>query len=328
LLFFCTVDRIIGGPLPDDGTNYHPINSSQENPSGDQSFPFREYQNESSNYVVVDDMVINKDPTRAGLIDANWPNGIVPYTFAYTIAPNQRTQIQEAMKELSAVSCVKFRPMKKDDKYNIEFKNDPLGGGGCSSFVGWQNRKNQPIQLGSVCSKGNVIHEILHALGFFHEQTRDDRDDYVTINYQNIQPGFENNFKKDSELYPNAETGYFGVPYNYDSIMHYGKTYFSRNGQNTIDVKENPEVDNAPVGSPDNLGQRDFISEGDVTMLRAKYNCDAVEENENNPEEPTSNPEEGEAQEGEGETTEAEATKPTTKNPMCQYNPGLPMCKQ
>lgn len=49
--------------------------------------------------------------------------------------------------------------------------------------------------------------------------------------------GFENNFKKDSELYPNAETGYFGVPYNYDSIMHYGKTYFSRNGQNTIDVK-------------------------------------------------------------------------------------------
>lgn len=49
--------------------------------------------------------------------------------------------------------------------------------------------------------------------------------------------GFENNFKKDGELYPNAETGYFGVPYNYDSIMHYGKTYFSRNGQNTIDVK-------------------------------------------------------------------------------------------
>lgn len=57
------------------------------------------------------------------------------------------------MKELSAVSCVKFRPMKKDDKYNIEFKNDPLGGGGCSSFVGWQNRKNQVFISENISSK-------------------------------------------------------------------------------------------------------------------------------------------------------------------------------
>lgn len=49
--------------------------------------------------------------------------------------------------------------------------------------------------------------------------------------------GFEGNFKKDSDMYPNSETGYFGVPYNYDSIMHYGKQYFSKNQQNTIDVK-------------------------------------------------------------------------------------------
>lgn len=86
-------------------------------------------------------------------------------------------------------------------------------------------------------------------------------------------------------------------------------------------------------------------------MLRSKYNCrnaiyiniiqytlpikswiqvnilgDVVEENESNPDENNPNPEEGEGQES--ETTEAAATKPTTKNPMCQYNPGLPMCKQ
>ncbi len=53
-----------------------------------------------------------------------------------------------------------------------------------------------------------------------------------------------------------------------------------------------------------------------------------VEENESNPDESTHNPEEGEGQQ-ESETTEAAATtKPTTKSPMCQYNPGLPMCKQ
>lgn len=48
--------------------------------------------------------------------------------------------------------------------------------------------------------------------------------------------GAERNFERDDQAYPDADTGYFGVRYNYDSIMHYGKTYFSKNGQNTIDV--------------------------------------------------------------------------------------------
>lgn len=75
-------------------------------------------------------------------------NSLKFHNFIIFSAPNQRTQIMDAMKELTAVSCVKFRPMKKDDTYNVEFKNDPLGGGGCSSFVGWQNRKNQVHNLG------------------------------------------------------------------------------------------------------------------------------------------------------------------------------------
>ncbi|ODM90479.1 Astacin-like metalloendopeptidase [Orchesella cincta] len=160
-----------------------------------------------------------------------------------------------------------------------------------------------------MCSKGNAIHEILHALGFFHEQTVMIGIVYV-VNFQNISPGFENNFKKDGELYPDAETSYFDVPYNYDSIMHYGKTYFSKNGANTIDVLNNPDA----AGNGDNIGQRDFISEGDMVMLRTKYDCPEVPETE-----PT------EAAEGEGENISS--TKPTTKNPMCQYQPSLPMCK-
>ena len=60
-----------------------------------------------------------------------------------------------------------------------------------------------------------IIHEFVHALGAFHVHSRDDRDQYVSINWSNIQRGQEHNFKK----HANAPT--FGVPYDPMSIMHY-----------------------------------------------------------------------------------------------------------
>lgn len=58
----------------------------------------------------------------------------------------------------------------------------------CASFVGCQGGAQQ-LFFSSECTVGNLCHELLHALGLYHEHTREDRDKYVTVNWQNIVAG-------------------------------------------------------------------------------------------------------------------------------------------
>ena len=124
------------------------------------------------------------------------------------------------------------------------------------------------IKLGLGCkTRGIVLHEIGHAIGFWHEHSRPDRDSYVRIMLHNVLSGKEYSLQKRTR----SEVDSHGYSYDYGSIMHYRTTAFSRNNLQTI-VVTNPTA-YASQGRP-YLGQRSHLSRGDIQQIDRLYdNC-------------------------------------------------------
>jgi len=189
----------------------------------------------------------------------HWPNGIVPYTLDKIFDNKEVQKIQNAMKEIESKSCIKFRQFdpSKDENY-LAIVTFPSR---CSSLVGLDpsEQPGQLLTLGEGCVKhGTIIHELMHALGFYHEQSRADRDKYVEIHWENIMPHGRHNFEKAYYIDD------YGTPYDYCSIMHYPSYIFSKNGKDTITPKSNnPEC---------RIGQRQ-MSDLDIERINLVYNC-------------------------------------------------------
>nr|XP_058963473.1 blastula protease 10-like [Pocillopora verrucosa] len=191
-----------------------------------------------------------------------WPGGVVPYVISHELARSEvlvRT-LKNIMTEWEVQTCIKFKT-KTVEKAYIRF----IYGKGCYSYVGCQGNE-QTVSLGPNCwALGTLRHELGHALGFFHEQARPDRDMYINIEKDNIQAGKESNFDK---LTPALQQSWmpFGTPYDYFSIMHFSPFAFTKDKKPTITAKDNRV-------SLRYLGQRDFISYLDLQQMNLMYNC-------------------------------------------------------
>ena len=140
---------------------------------------------------------------------------------------------------------------------------------GCTSYVGQQGGC-QKITLGPGCNNiGIIVHEIYHALGMWHKQSRPDRDGYIRVLYDNIEP--DKRFALIFDKQNSYEVDYQGTAY-YGSVMHYSRNAFSRNTLNTIVVTNNAEYNRQ--GRP-NLGSHSKTRFGntDTIQLNRMYNC-------------------------------------------------------
>jgi len=208
-------------------------------------------------YELIDDYMVLEGDIMLGRFDAGsinysatlragtWPGCVIPYVIDSQL-PNQQ-RVTDAIKHWEAKTQVRFVKRTNQEDY-LRFED---GGKGCWSYIG-RRGGGQLVSLARNCSTGNAIHEIAHALGIYHEQSRQDRDNYVTVQWNNIEQGKESNFNK-YQSSRGVDVGSF----DFGSIMLYPWDAFSKNGNPTMLRKNGSKY----------TAQRSGLSSGDLAGI-------------------------------------------------------------
>jgi hypothetical protein len=200
-----------------------------------------------------------------------WPRGEIPFTIQSNL-PNQsritdairhwefRTPIRfvqltesNALAYPNYVSFIQYIPQQNEKQEEVFH---------CSSPIGMQGWGEQSVIVSDQCVTGDVIHEIGHVIGLWHEQSREDRDKFIRVIWDNVEPKSIHNFSQ--HIADGDDVG----EYDYCSIMHYGAWFFNGgSGKQTIEVLQRER----PCGNANEIGQKNGLSKGDIAAAVQMY---------------------------------------------------------
>lgn len=192
-----------------------------------------------------------------------WPTDTdIRYCFRPGTDNTARNIFESAKKHIQQRTCLRFKEISPRDEHSCAESPAILvqshEARKCWAHVG-MIRWNK-INVGEGCwTMAIVVHEIGHAIGMAHEQSRPDRDHFIAIHWENIPREKRHNFQKDAYAYDQDS-------YDFLSLMHYNAFAFATNrNRHTISAlkPENTEI----------MGQRNGLSDQDVAQINKMYSC-------------------------------------------------------
>lgn len=204
--------------------------------------------------IVLSDKQLAEDNSfnKGGATLSRWPGGKIYYTIASNMGSINANKISSAVSEYNTKTNTQWIPRTNQTNY-VEFVFGSSSGADGWAHIGYQGGK-QTVSLDQYISVGSVIHEMGHTVGLYHEHCRKDRNQYLSIQWNNIQDGQAYNFN----IY---NSGTDIGPFNINSVMMYWPDSYSKNGQPTIKKANNTNFTYNRTG----------FTTGDINTINAMY---------------------------------------------------------
>ncbi len=157
-----------------------------------------------------------------------WPNSTIVYRIS-GLSDSVKSELLKSFKEWTSKTNIRFKERTNESNYVTISSSGSNSNSGIAT-LGMYGDKSF-IRLGTRATAAVIIHEIGHTLGYIHEHNSNDRDDYITVHFENIQDSAM------SQFYKSNSTTLVNNEFDINSTMMYSSYTFSKNGQPTITDK-------------------------------------------------------------------------------------------